>query len=429
MPETTEVKTSGSLSRQLRRLNAWFWRWHFLSAVAFAPLIVAASISGAIFVWEEEGEALLQRGLKFVEPAQERVSFDAMIAGAQARTSGEFASLEWPGVPGHSAIILLRDEADKLRVVWVNPHTGEATGWRYRDRLFFIQVRDFHRFLWSGLPGRLAVEMATSWTIVLTLSGIVLWWNGSRRKPGQWKLFQRHKPYLLWRNWHSVPAVWLSVFILIILVTGLTFSKGAGTLWKGAGAATGAFPESYLDHPHYDTSQERLSYEELVARAAAGHDEAPEVSIIDSGGGHVPLILRGDRHASPWTLSVSWVNPVSGAVVERAHWLDMSAFSQFMVASYALHVGWIGGIWTKLLATFLCLLLVFLVVSGVAMWWIRRPRGKAGFPRRRSEAIPRWLLGLNLVLAVIFPAVGATLLLYGAGSLAWCGLRRLTGAP
>jgi len=428
LPASPPDSRTGGRSRitaVLRRLQRWFWRWHFWSAVVFAPLIVIASVTGGIFVWAQEIEGWLLRDLKHVPPSEERVGYDAMIEAARSEVSGTFLTLEWSGRKGESAEVYLEDAQSRVRAVWVNPHTGEALGWKFRDRLFTSQIRDLHRFLWSGVPGGYAVELATSWTIMLTLSGVVLWWNGRSKNREQWKLFRRRKPYILWRNWHSVPAVWLSAFLIIVLVTGLSFSNGAGGLWKATSAAGGAFPEEYVKPPTYDTERKRLDYETLVRKARIP-DAHPYTTIVNfPESARVPWILHGDRRAKPWTLEVTWINPVSGEVIERAGFGGMSPVAQGFVAAYALHVGWIGGFWTKVLATLLCVLLVFLVVSGVVMWWLRRPAGRSGFPKRRPEDLPKWLWITNGVLCVIFPAVGASLLVYAAGDGIARGVRRL----
>jgi uncharacterized iron-regulated membrane protein len=49
-------------------------------------------------------------------------------------------------------------------------------------------------------------------------------------------------------------------------------------------------------------------------------------------------------------------------------------------------------------------------VSGVVIWWKRRPQGKFGVPALRHD-LPKWKTGvlIMLALAVVFPLVGASL--------------------
>ncbi|MGF1450832.1 MAG: PepSY-associated TM helix domain-containing protein [Opitutales bacterium] len=449
-------------SSTLRRLHRWFWRWHFWPGMFLAPLILIASITGGIYVWKDEVEALTLRTFKQLEPHGERVTFDEIAtlslerprgawftsapaavgelaqspvpldgeappqtrltfdeiaSAALAHTPGALLSINWTGDANTSMEVFIRNAEDETVNVWVNPYTGEVLGALLRDEMFFPMMRDLHRFLWSGralgdvLPGRLLVELATSWTVLLTISGIVLWWNGTRKNSEQWKLFRRHKPYVNWRNWHTVPAVWLSAVILLVLVTGLTFSKGSGTLWKAGGAVAGAFPKEYLAHPKYDPGQPTLSLETLFAKASKPEDDSALSFVTYAEAGMVPMLLRGDYQNAPWELTFTWIDPVSGDIINRGSYADLSGFAQFLTASYSLHVGSFGGPATKILATLICLLLVFLVVSGVVMWWIRRPKGKSGIPRRQREHLPKSVIAVNVVLAILFPVIGLSLLL------------------
>jgi uncharacterized iron-regulated membrane protein len=63
-------------------------------------------------------------------------------------------------------------------------------------------------------------------------------------------------------------------------------------------------------------------------------------------------------------------------------------------------------------------------VSGLVMWWQRRPQGSFGVPPLRHD-LPRWKTAIvvMLLLGAACPLVGASLLLIGA--LEWLVLWRL----
>ena len=54
-----------------------------------------------------------------------------------------------------------------------------------------------------------------------------------------------------------------------------------------------------------------------------------------------------------------------------------------------------------------CLLIIFSYVSGLVLWWKRRPAGRFGVPPLRHD-LPRWktAIGVMIVLGVIFPQIG-----------------------
>ena len=56
-----------------------------------------------------------------------------------------------------------------------------------------------------------------------------------------------------------------------------------------------------------------------------------------------------------------------------------------------------------------CLGVVMLSVTGQIMWWRRRPKGGLGAPRELSPPQLRTLALITLALAVVFPLVGASL--------------------
>ena len=81
-----------------------------------------------------------------------------------------------------------------------------------------------------------------------------------------------------------------------------------------------------------------------------------------------------------------------------------------MAVGIALHEGQLGW-WNVVLNVLFCLSVIFACVSGVVMWWLRRPVGHLGVP-----AYPRdFRLGLGmaviaLVVGIAFPLGGIAIL-------------------
>jgi len=61
--------------------------------------------------------------------------------------------------------------------------------------------------------------------------------------------------------------------------------------------------------------------------------------------------------------------------------------------------------------TAFALSLVWLPVSGVASWWMRRPRGSTGIPRKVELRCPRALIATATALCFLLPIFGASVLL------------------
>ena len=58
-----------------------------------------------------------------------------------------------------------------------------------------------------------------------------------------------------------------------------------------------------------------------------------------------------------------------------------------------------------------CLMILLSSVSGLVIWWKRRPQGRLGVPPLRHD-LPTWKTGVLIILAlaIAFPLVGASLL-------------------
>jgi uncharacterized iron-regulated membrane protein len=87
------------------------------------------------------------------------------------------------------------------------------------------------------------------------------------------------------------------------------------------------------------------------------------------------------------------------------------------------------GLPNQLLMAVICLLILFSSISGLVLWWKRRPAGQLGVPPLRHD-LPRWktAIGVMLALGVVFPLVGASLLL--VWGLDWLlGLWRRQSVP
>jgi uncharacterized iron-regulated membrane protein len=69
--------------------------------------------------------------------------------------------------------------------------------------------------------------------------------------------------------------------------------------------------------------------------------------------------------------------------------------------------GWVN----QLIVLLICLMILLSAVSGVVIWWKRRPQGGLGVPPLRHD-LPKWktAMVIMLALAIIFPLVGASLI-------------------
>ena len=96
-----------------------------------------------------------------------------------------------------------------------------------------------------------------------------------------------------------------------------------------------------------------------------------------------------------------------------------------MAVGVAVHQGSFGW-WSIALDVLACMTVIFLCISGTAMWWLRRP-ARAGWlpvpPRVTNLPLRSGLTVLLLAMGIAFPLLGAALL---AALLAYALVSRLT---
>ncbi len=63
--------------------------------------------------------------------------------------------------------------------------------------------------------------------------------------------------------------------------------------------------------------------------------------------------------------------------------------------------------------TLFCLSIIFMCVSGVVMWWKRRPAGRIGVPLYpKGYRIPRTMLGIAVAVSALFPLTGIGIVVF-----------------
>jgi uncharacterized iron-regulated membrane protein len=120
------------------------------------------------------------------------------------------------------------------------------------------------------------------------------------------------------------------------------------------------------------------------------------------------LMTRGDVN----TVRGFDIDQYTGAIVTKTETAELKPMVRLLAFVESLHQGLSFFMISKILVLLTCLALIGMVITGVWMWWQRRPRGETGFPQRpKPGAIPKWLGVLTILLGILLPTVGASILL------------------
>lgn len=423
------------------------WRWHFWAGLVVTPFLIVVSLTGALYVFQEELSVWSRPEVMTVTvPADaEPRPFGERMAAARATLppEWEFASFSRPGDPARADEIVFEleiphrdhdhdaaDAADAAdaepahdhahRFVYVDPYTATVLGHTDLERSFFGIVLDLHRTLLGGSFGRYAVELATCWGIVSLLTGLLLWWpRGKEKLWGVWLPRLRRGQKIALRDLHTLPGLYLFGVALTIMVTGLLYTQ----VWGRAAFAGlyfgGQLPASYVSPPKSTPLPDNATPATIdaVIAEARTHYPFPEFYL---GAPHAPgdsWTLFGPTDEGDLEDGAVYIDASTGRTLDVIHYRELSPGATAALLFYSIHTGSIFGLTTKILAVLACLVITAMSFTGVWMWWIRRPAGTFGAPRRtKNEEVPRTVAATILVLAILFPLVGATLVLIGLGT-------------
>ena len=416
---------------------AWYnavWRWHFYAGLFCIPFVIWLALTGTIYLWRPQLEAWLDRPYDRLAVAGQVFSPDAQVDAALRAVPGSaLHKYMLPEDAGEAVRVIVSAGGVDMRV-YVDPRSLAVLHVIGEDDRPLNVVSRLHGELLAGAWGSYLVEIAACWAIVMLLTGLYLWWPRGRkglagvlypRLRAGWRLF--------WRDIHATAGIWVSVFALVLILTGLPWASAWGTYLSEVRELTG-------------------TAEGPVDWAIGGEAPTPKVdSMLGPHAGHgsmvmaAPPIRRGElarviatvhplRIASPVLLTPpdhaggSWsasseaadrplrseaqIDGASGRLIGRVEFANRHWIDRIIGYGIAAHEGALFGIANQILGTLTALFLIVLAISGAIMWWRRRPTGLLGAPLPLAR--PRFRTGLVaaiIALGVYMPLFGVTVML------------------
>ena len=119
----------------------------------------------------------------------------------------------------------------------------------------------------------------------------------------------------------------------------------------------------------------------------------------------------------------------SGKVLFDMQLKDLGLFGRLAEWGISIHMGQAFGLANQLVLLVSLVAMVGLVVSGLVMWWKRRPAGSLGAPRLPTgTGVPKGLIVIAVAGGLLFPMVGISMLAFAVVEAATYGVRTLRTA-
>ncbi|MFC5288324.1 PepSY-associated TM helix domain-containing protein [Actinokineospora guangxiensis] len=423
-----------------RALRLVLRRVHFLAGLAIAPFLAVLAVTGLMYAFTPQLNDLVYGDKLSVSEdtaigATTAPVDDQVAAALAAHPDGALKSVIVSADPERTTRVVLDVPGldtsggpfgSEAMTVYVNPHTAAVQG-----ELITVSnepplqrwLRDLHGNLNLGDPGRLYAEFVASWLPAIVLGGLVLWFAARRRKTKKAAAGRARTS-----RWHGRVGVWAAIGLLVLSVTGLTWSTYAGARVSDfVDAVDGRSPT--LESADVLPSAERISLERALATARDGGLEGDLILTAPTEPNR-PLKINESSVGLPVQKDSVAVDQYTGAITGRVGWDDYPLMAKLTSLGIAAHSGNLFGIANQLLLAAVALAALALLVLGYRMWWKRRPRsgGLAPAPEPVWRRMPQPLVfGVLVVAAAVawaMPVFGVTLLLFMIGDAAYGELRR-----
>lgn len=327
----------------------------------------------------------------------------------------------------------------------MNPYTGEVLdsfAWRAG---WYDFASDIHGSLLLGSFGDWMLEIAASLAMVLVASGLYLHWprNGAGwRKTLTPQISAKGRTF--WKSLHGVVGFWISALLILFLLSGLSWAGVWGSKivqpWNSFPAEKWGAPlsdETHAEMNHGAIEEVPWALEQTPVPASGSLTGSAaiqgEVTINNVVAFADSLAFNGryqinipQDETGVWTIShdsmsndgprptndrTLHIDRYTGNVLADVQFADYSLYAKGMAIGIALHEGDMG-VLNLIVNTIFCLSVILVSVSGLVLWWKRRPASATGLsaPPRPGD-MPFWKGAAALVFAleVMFPLAGAAI--------------------
>ncbi|WP_114783521.1 PepSY-associated TM helix domain-containing protein [Vibrio tetraodonis] len=455
-----EAPCSATDRTQVKSRYFMVWRWHFYAGLYVIPFIIMLSLTGLVMLFDDEIESIRYHDELIVVPESVALPVSLQLDKVQkAYPLGKVTQYIPSKDPSLANKFDVRLADGRSVLVTTNQYTGEVIGEIDRSDSWYQLANDIHGTLLMGQWGDYFIEIAASLSILLIMTGVYLWWpRDNASKAGFFKV-RISNMRLLMRDVHANFAALFSFVLLFFLLSGLAWTSVWGAklvqAWNTFPVyyTWGDKPESNLTHADLNHGSEKelpWNLEQAALPESSGHihgatthagktnftisehainidsviEQAKKlgftqykVFLPQSEKGVFTLAANsmGGDITDPRLDKTTHIDQYTGDVLVDVAWDDYSVLAKLMAAGVSLHQGDMSII-NKALNVLFCLVFLLISLSGVVMWWIRRPSGKTrmGIPKH-FESDGLWKTGIAglLLVAVCFPLACLALVLFG----------------
>ncbi len=363
-------------------------------------------LTGTIYTFSDEIMTALNKDVHYVTPQGQRKTVQELEKIVAQQQLGTISSITIPDATDEAYTFgVVAPNEKRPTPIKVDPYKGVILGKGEKGKAFFQFMFKAHRWLLLDQKiGRPIVGVATLLFALGCITGLIIWFprkiknykQGFKIKTSNWKRLNH--------DLHNALGFYSFIFILIMALTGLTWSfewykNGLNTILgvppkkettalategnktSKEGAAAKPRNKKTKDSTHGNEHKEStIHYEQLLAIAQQhfNYSGSTRISKQKKTPNEVSITKAGDGFWANAHSDVLKINIATNSVISFEKFSD-KPFGQQIASSYkALHLGTIYGTGTKIIYFISCLIATSLPITGTIIWWnkLRKKRRK-----------------------------------------------------
>lgn len=377
-------------------MRKWFAKLHLWLSIPAGIVIVIVCLSGATLIFEKEITQGLNPSLYRVkaETGATPMEPSMLITTAMSKIPDTLrvASLTVSADP-HEAWMLSFDNINRSELS-VNPYTGEVNGWT-KSYPFFRTMRQLHRWLLDApksrgdrTVGKGIVGYSTIALVLIVITGLAIWIPKNRKGLKHRLRVSTGKGwYRFWYDSHVALGFYAAIFILIMALTGLTWSFGwyRDAVYGLFGVKTEKIQPARHGHQQVqhvekgtddrhgkrsnrgeqrrkERNADYTTWDTALRNVKAQYPAYKTITLSERAVGIAPKSLSSMRRND-----VAKLTP-DGDIETIEYYKDKPQSQKIRGLFYVLHTGGWGGMWTKILYFCATIIGASLPITGYYFW-------------------------------------------------------------
>jgi uncharacterized iron-regulated membrane protein len=349
---------------------------HLWLGLATGLVVFIISITGSLYIFEEEIREFTQKDFRYVTLQQKPfIGLDKIITSFEKLSPKD--QLRLIRIEDGFANATVEITTKKAAVYYFNPYDASLVKKGREDWLEVVE--HMHTSLLLGKTGEFIMQWSVVIFVIMLITGLILWFPGQMRLLKQSLTIKRKASFKrLNYDLHNVLGFYASVVLLVTALSGLYFA------FKGVKTAASFIAGSKLGQGKAIVAAKPLQIDSLPVRYNKIYTEA---KIKYPGAISTSFSLRGKgelrlRMIYPYrwarNQNTFFYEATTGAMIRAKLYKDFNGADLIEATNYDLHTGRLFGLPSKILSFLAALVAASLPVSGFIIWWKKRkkPRKK-----------------------------------------------------